>query len=149
MNSAPTGVRYLNIAVSEKGLSEFSEDRRIIFIAREEIQSIQLRQGSGAERPILQLIVSLPLVALGIVGLSIVGHGPRGFYWGTGFIVFGGLGAWFLYETLKKHHYLWVTCRQDKRKLIFRGRFQEGEFSRFSTDALKLGYHFDEMTKPI
>lgn len=137
----------MNLAISEKGLSEFSEGRRIIFIPKDEIQMIEIKFGSSAERPVAQAIVSLMLIALGCVGLMMLTGGLKGLRWGLGFIFFGCLGIWFLYETFKKNHYLWVICRNDKRKLVFRGTFQEADFSKFISDATKLGYSFKDCAK--
>src|SRR5476649_411217 len=101
---------YLNLAISEKGLSEFSEGRRIIFIPKEDVQIVEIKFGSSAERPIIQAVVSIMLIALGCVGLTMLSGGLGGFRWSLGFIFFGCLGIWFLYETLKRSHYLWVIC---------------------------------------
>jgi protein-S-isoprenylcysteine O-methyltransferase Ste14 len=139
---------YLNLAISEKGLSEFSGGRRIIFVPKDEVQIIEIKFGSSAERPLIQTIVGLMLVALGCVGLSmILSSGMRGLRWGLGFLLFGGFGIWFLHETFKKNHYLWVICRNDRRKLVFRGAFQEADFSKFINDATKLGYSFKDCVK--
>jgi hypothetical protein len=139
---------YLNLAISEKGLSEFGGGRRIIFIPKDEVQIIEIKFGSSAERPLIQVIVGLMLAVLGCVGLSLIfSSGMRGLRWGLGFIFFGGLGIWSLYEVFKKNHYLWVICRNDKRKLVFRGAFQEANFSKFISDATKLGYSFKDCVK--
>ena len=142
--SSENKLSYLNLAISEKGLSEFSDGRRIIFIPKEEVQIIEIKFGSSAERPIVQAIVSLLLITLGCVGVTMLACGLGGLRWALGFLFFGCLGIWFLYETLKRNHYLWVICRGDKRKLIFRGNFQEGEFSKFINDGTKLGYSFKD-----
>jgi hypothetical protein len=151
MNASPpteNKFAYLNLAISEKGLSEFSGGRRIIFIPKDEVQIIEIKFGSSAERPLIQVIAGLMLVGLGYIGLTmIIMNAMRGSRWGLGFIVFGGFGLWFLYETFKKTHYLRVICRNDKRKLVFRGAFQEAEFSKFINDATKLGYSFKDCVK--
>jgi hypothetical protein len=136
---------YLNIQVSEKGLSEFSGGRRVIFIPKEQIQNIEIRFGSSAERPLLQLITGLLLLGLGIAGVSmILASGWRGLRWGAGFIVFGGFGVWFLHETFKKNHFFKVVCHNDKRKLVFRGKLEKTEFSKFIKDVSALGYNFQD-----
>ena len=132
---------YLNIVVSEKGLSEFSGGKRIIFIPKEKVQNIQIHFGSAAERPLLQIIAGIMLMGLGCVGLFMMEQsGMRGLRWGLGFLVFGGFGLWFLHETFTKSHYLRVICHNDSRKLVFRGAFEESEFSKFVAEAAKCGY---------
>ena len=152
MNTPPSSenkpLSYLNLAISEKGLSEFSGGRRIIFIPKDEVQSIEIKFGSSAERPLMQAIAGFVLLGLGWLELALVFMGGlKGLRWGLGFVVFGGLGVLCLYETFKKNHYLWVICRNDKRKLVFKGAFQETEFSKFINDATKLGYCFKDCLK--
>ena len=134
---------YLNLEVSERGISEFSGNRRIIFIARDDIQSIEVRFGSNAERPILQVIGGGLLTALGAAGaLMIVNGGGRGLRWGLGFFIFGCLGVWMLYEAIHKSHYLLVTTRNDRRKLVMHGRWSQPDFDQFTTHAASLSYQF-------
>ncbi len=148
MNASPTPSgkqpsSYLNIVISEKGLSEFSGGRRIIFIPKEQVQSIEVRFGPQAERPLIQGIFGFLLVGLGCVGLLLMfAGGLYGLRWGLGFIVFGGLGGYSLYETFKKGHYLQVICSNDTRKLVFRGAIQKAEFSKFLQTAAQFGYIF-------
>jgi hypothetical protein len=105
------------------------------------VQDVQIYFGSAAERPPLQTIAGIMLVGLGCVGLSMMlASGMKGLRWGLGFLVFGGFGIWLLHETFTKSHYLKVICHDDSRKLVFRGAFQESEFSKFIQDAAKCGY---------
>jgi hypothetical protein len=134
---------YLNMAVSEHGLTELSGNRRVVFIPKEQVQSIEIRYGSQAERPLVQGITGLALIVLGIVGLSIMATGSLDMLrWGLGFFVFGGLGAWLLWEVLKRGHYLWVICSNDTRKLVFKGTIQKTELSGFVRSAAQFGYVF-------
>ena len=136
---------YLNLEVSEKGLSEFSGGKRIIFIPKEEVRTIEVRFGSSAERPMLQVIAGLLLIGLGLVGAAMIAaSGMRGFRWGVGFLIFGCFGVWFLYETVKKSHFLRVVCHNDARKLVFRGNFSEADFATFSKEAADLGYSLNK-----
>ena len=151
MNTAPIKrVSCLNIEISENGLSEFNGGSRIIFIPKENIQSIEVGFGSSAERPRLQFVAGLMLSSLGLVGLAMVlASGMRGLRWALGFLIFGGFGVWFLYETAKQSRYLRVVCHNDERKLVFRGKCNEQEFSKFLKDAAELGYDFDRVWNPL
>ena len=60
------------MAVSEKGIAELSGNRSVIFITKEQIQNIEIKFGSQAERPIVQGILGIALVGLGEVGISMV-----------------------------------------------------------------------------
>ena len=136
---------YLNIEISERGLSEFSGGSRIIFVPKEKVQRIQIEFGSAAESPLTQGIAGLALIGLGCAGLPIILNGIAGLRWGLGFLVFGGLGIWLFHETFKKTHYLRVIGYTDNhtRKLVFRGAFQEVEFSEFIKSATQFGYRFE------
>ena len=146
MSSPPTQrFSYLNLEISEKGISELSGGRRIVFIPREEIQSIEVRFGSNAERPLLQIIAGIILTALGCAGAVMIFDNPgRGLRWGLGFIIFGGLGIWMLWEAIHKSHYLLVITRNDRRKLVFKGRWAASDFDQFTQDATSLSYQFHD-----
>lgn len=136
-------VSYLNIVISENGLSEFSHGKRLIFIPKEQIQSVEIKFGARAERPLVQMIFGILLAGLGTVGLSVVlTGGLRGLRWGLGFIVFGGLGVFCLYEALKKGYYLQIISTNDTRKLQFSGTIQKAELSQFVEQAVQFGYNF-------
>lgn len=135
---------HLNVEISERGISEFSGGKRIVFVPKEEIRKIEVRFGSRAERPFVQLIGALLLLGIGFAGLLMtIDSGMRGFRWGAGFLVFGGFGIWFLHELFSKSHYFQVVCNNDKRKLVIRGKFEAVEFSKFIKDAAELGYNFE------
>ena len=151
MESKPTDtskgdgqVSYLNIVFSEKGVSEFNHGGRAVFIPKDEIQKIEVGYGSGAERPLLQIIIGSLLTALGCAGVVMIhDSGLRGARWALGFIFFGALGLWCLYEAVKKTHYLKITCHKETRKLIFHGVFEESAFADYMRNAGRLGYNFN------
>ena len=134
-------VRFLNVVFSEKGVSEFAGKRRVVFISRDKIQIIETDYGWQAERPLLQVITSLLLVLLGTGGAVILADGGLAvFRWGVGFLFFGVLGAWLLWQSLRRGYYLRVVCSDDLRKLAIHGRIQKKEFREFIDSAAKLGY---------
>lgn len=136
-----TEVRFLNIVVSEKGLSEFAGNRRVVFIARDRVQLVEIKHGLQAERPLLQGITASLLLLLGTVGAFVLTDGGlAALRWGLGFLFFGALGAWLLWESLRRGYYLRVVCVDDSRKLAIRGRVQKLGFREFIQNAAKLGY---------
>jgi hypothetical protein len=139
---------YLNLRASEKGLSEFHKSTRTVFIPRNQVEAVEVQFGPRAERPLVQLVSGLALVALGIVGLVMaVNGGLRGIYWGLGFVMFGGIGLLCLHEALRKGYYLRVTCTKDTRKLVFRGTVDQAALSSFVSSASSLGYRISESSK--
>ena len=136
-------LRYLNIAVSEQGLAEMSGNRRIVFISKDRVQSIEIRFGPRAERPCVQGTAGLAFLGLGAAGLyALIGGGLAALRGGLGFLLFGGLGGWLLWEATRRRHYLWVVCSGDTRKLVFNGNVQTAELSAFVAGAAQLGYSF-------
>jgi len=122
----------------------------MIFLPKDQVQFIELKFGSRAERPLMQVILGLLLVALGLVGLYlVVMGGVRGLYWGVGLIFFGGIGALCLYEAIKKGHYLSVTCPKEIRKLKLVGEIKQTEFSKFTKNASTLGYRFGDYVRDM
>jgi hypothetical protein len=144
MNAEPVKrLSYLNIEISERGLSEFNSGKRAVFIPKEQICKIETRFGSAAERPGLQLAAGALLAGMGVAGIAMIAaSGMRGVRWGYGFIFFGCMGAWLLYETFISCHYLLVTCQSEIRKLVFHGKFDACEFSKIAKNAAELGYPF-------
>jgi len=143
-STTPTNqLSYLNIVLSEKGVSEFSHGQRMVFVPKEQIQRIEIKFGSRAGRPLVQIILGLLLVGLGFVGLFLLVSG--GFVelrWGLGFILFGGLGVFCLYEVLGKGYYLRVISSNDARKLVIKGAIQKTELAKFIKAAVQFGYIF-------
>ncbi len=136
-------LQYLNVVISEKGLAEMSGNRRIILIPKDQVQSIEIRHGLQAERPLVQGITGLAFIGLGAVGIYImVEGGIAALRWALGFLVFGGLGAWLLWEATKQGHYLKIICLGDSRKLVFKGKIQTEELSGFIRSASQFGYTF-------
>ena len=137
-------VSYLNITFSQKGVSEFSGKQRAVFIPREEIQRIQTKTGSRAERPLVQGIAGVALLGLGLIGLRMfISNGVAFLRWEAGFLLFGGVGGWMLLEALRKGHYLLVVCSKGTRKLVFDKKISEPELAEFLRNATRLGYNCD------
>jgi hypothetical protein len=133
--------QYLNLVISEKGVAEFEGDRRIIFVPKRDVQSIEIRFGAQAERPLLQGIAGIVLISIGIGGLFIVEYGGfANLRWGLGELVFGGLGVWLLWEAFKRGHFLRVDCARETRKFPLKGSINEAGLLQFTREAAQLGY---------
>jgi hypothetical protein len=140
-------ISFSDVEVSERGVSQLSHGKRTIFIPKEQIKSIEIRFGSRAERPLIQTILGALLVGLGVAGVVIlISAGYAGLRWGVGFLIFGGLGGFCLYEVLRKGYYLKVMFSNDARKLLFNGAVSRPELSSFIKEATHLGYSFRDGT---
>ena len=145
-DKSPTGaserLSYLNITFSDKGVAEFSGKRCVVFISRDDVRRIESKVGSRAERPLVQGMAGLVMSGLGVVGLRmLIRVGVAFLRWEAGFIVFGGLGAWLLWETFDKRSYLLVDCSREKRKLVFHGKTNPVELEQFLREVARLGYN--------
>ena len=133
----------LNIAFSKKGVSEYSGERCVVFIPREEIQLIETKTGSRAENPLVQGIAGFLLSAVGLFAIyMVIKGGAMLLRWEAGFLVFGGVGVWLLWEALRQGRYLRVVCAKGDRKLIFHGTVNESELQEFSRNTTRLGYNW-------
>src|SRR5258708_26694582 len=98
---------YLTVQISPKGISEVHGGRTVVFISKPDIQSIKLAIGSGAERPVLQVGLGVLLAAVGTCGLIPLCSGNTAVIrYEIGFIFFGLMGVWLIWETLKKQTFL-------------------------------------------
>jgi len=133
----------LNLAVSTKGIAEYSGKSCVVFIRREDIQRFEMKFGFRAEHPLIQSIAGALLSCIGIIGLGLLGIGGFAYLrWELGFIFFGGLGVWLLWEALRRGHYLSVVCNKETRKLVFDRIVSEAEIQAFLQNASRLGYLF-------
>jgi hypothetical protein len=132
---------YLNVALSPKGVAEYSGTRCVVFIPREQIVRMESRIGSRAERPRIQMIAGMLLGGLGVYGVyMLIKVGLAFMRWEAGFIVFGGIGFWLFYEALRCGYYLLVTGTQETRKIVFDGKVEESQLREFLSKAARLGY---------
>jgi hypothetical protein len=139
--NATERLSYLNITVSNKGIAEYNGKRCAVFIAREDILHIESGIGSRAENPLGQGILSIILSGLGAYGLFLVSRvGWALLRWEGGFVVFGLIGLWLLYEVLKRGHNLRVTGPKETRKLVFSGKVDEVELKEFLANVARFGY---------
>jgi hypothetical protein len=133
---------YLSVHISPKGISEVHGGRTVVFVSKPDIQGIKLAIGSGAERPVLQVVFGFILAAVGACGLIPLWSGNMTlFRYEIGFVFFGLLGVWLIWETLRKHTFLLVSTRADKRKLFFKGAVEPKQLEEFlRTAETKFGY---------
>ncbi len=119
--------QYLSIRFTRESLDEVDEDgTRLVCLPKEGITSVALVYGQSEERPVVQLVAGVALMAVGLVfvvrilswvlvGGTIVDVEAFG-------VALVPLGAWFLYRVFRKRHYLRVETTKETRKLAFNGR---------------------------
>ena len=140
-NTASEAVRYLNLMLSEKGIAELDGKHCAVFIPKEQVKSIEVRHGRRSERPLMQGVGGVVLIGLGVVGVRmIVAEGVVTIRWSIGFLVFGGLGVWMMWEAFRRGNYLHVACAKESRKLKVVGEVRDDELQSFARKATELGY---------
>lgn len=135
-------LRYLNIVISEAGIAELNGDYYSVFIRKADVRTIEVKYGWRAERPLLHGVGGMALAGLGILGIKMLLGSDfiLSARWGLGFLVFGALGGWLIWEAFRRGYYLHVACARESRKLIFAGEVRIDELRSFVRKIEELGY---------
>ncbi|EEF60007.1 hypothetical protein [Pedosphaera parvula] len=145
MPEANPSIAYLTVKISPEGVSEVHNGRIAVFLRKSEIDRMVLTSGSGAENPIPQLILSVVLLAIGAFGIiPLLAGNFTMLRIKFGFGVFGLIGAWLVWEALRKQTYLLIQTRSTKRKLFFKGTIEPEALAKFLKSAeTDFGYAVD------
>jgi hypothetical protein len=134
-----------SVRLSAEGAAEMDGTRRLIFVPRAEIERLELRHGSGAERPIVTAAVGFTLLALSALPIRMLIGALRGYgrfdidiIAAVGFIV---PALWLLDLSLRRRWMIVVHTRKDTRKLVFHKTKDRVEIENFfSTARSRFGY---------
>ncbi len=139
---------YLEVAISERGLKELNRGECVIFIPKNQVQRIELKFGSRAERPLMQAGFGIILVLLGCWGVyMMVNGGLEAFRYESALLFLGGLGGWLLWETVQRRHYLHVAHGRGTHKLVFKGKTEKDRLTEFLDSASRIGYGIADSAK--
>jgi hypothetical protein len=128
--------RYLTVEFGPGGVAELDphDGTRLSFVARADVQRISVGSGSLANRPLLQPIAAIALLALGaflalggFFGAAVRGNG----HFVVGGVALIGLSGWGLRDSFKRGTYVRVEGRGGARKLAVRGRVDAADLQRF------------------
>ena len=134
------------IRLSDAGASEMDEHRAVIFVPREKIHRLELAFGSGAENPMVMLVLGLVFLALAIAPLVVFAlmiirdQGKMDVYFLTavGFVI---PGWWLLDLALRRRWYVRVQMQSGSRKLVFHKLRDPSAIASFMADAARrFGY---------
>jgi hypothetical protein len=132
MTEGNASIAYLTVKISPEGISEVHKGRVAVFLPRSEIRHIALTSGSGAENPTGQIILSVVLLIIGGFGfVPMLAGNFTMLRFKFGFSLFGLMGAWFVWEVIRKRTYLLVQTRSIKRKVFFKGTIQPESMEKF------------------
>ncbi len=134
-----------SVRLSADGAAEMDGTRRIIFVPRAEIERLELRHGSGSERPIVTTVVGFALLVLSGVPIWMFMNALRGngtfeikFMTAFAFII---PALWLLDLSLRRRWMIVVHARKDRRKLVFHKTKDRAEIEKFFSDARsRFGY---------
>jgi hypothetical protein len=134
----PTGtpkLTYLSVVISPEGVTEMNGTTRAVFVAKQDIQRIELTSGTGAERPLVQSIFGAVLVFVGLFSVEAIwqwlSEGGMLHQLQIALVVFMFVGAWMLWGVLRKRTYLRVTTGSDTRKIVFQGTVDAKQLADF------------------
>jgi hypothetical protein len=143
--SRDTHREFASVRIGEDGLAEMDGQRRLLFIPKNEVHGLELVHASGAERPILTVLVGVvvllvalfPFVFLFFV-FMLGGHMEVHLFWLS---AFGILGVWLLNFAIRSRYVLLVHTPAGRRKLVFHQSAAGGDVVRFVTEvALQFQY---------
>ena len=72
-------LRYDNIIVSQRGITEADGRKVVLFVAAAEIEKLVLKFGRADHRPIVSFLIGTLLTLVGFYGLANLILAPKGF----------------------------------------------------------------------
>lgn len=119
----PDYIEYASVRLGTDGAAEMDGNRRLVHIPRAEVVRVEVVHGSAAERPWLSLILGVVLLAVALLGptmllLALLGRGTVEAKFVTS-IAFVIPAAWLLDLVVRRRWLLKVHGRNGSRKLIF------------------------------
>jgi hypothetical protein len=122
-----------NVRFSKDLLAEVDRGRPVLRVPKDHIQSIALRRGFKAARPVVQAGLGLLLLGGGLyvlLGALLGSSGMIGRLF-IGLVIMVIMGAWLLWGAFKRGYYLEVIARNRKEKLCFDASLSEPEIREF------------------
>lgn len=112
-----------NVRVDADGIAEMDGRTRLVFVPREEIIGLELVRGSGAQRPLVTLVLGILLLGIAVLPVvMVINWLRRGGVYPTKIITAAAFvvpAFWLLDLSLRPRWYLRVRTRRGSRKLLF------------------------------
>jgi hypothetical protein len=112
-------LKYDNIVAAPRGLIESQGGKIITLVPVSEINWVTLRFGRPDQRPVLSLVVGILVSAVGLYGVGGLLLAPDGYRYELAMVTLGLIGAFMIFDTLKKRFYLDVTKKKGCSRLVF------------------------------
>jgi hypothetical protein len=118
-------LEYASVKAWEAGIAEMDHKRPIVFAPRAEIHSLELAYASGAERPLVTILLGVAVLAVSVSPLlfllGVLYFGGHMHLKLLSILAFAPLGLWLLRFAMKKRYILIVHTSKGKRKAVFQG----------------------------
>jgi len=112
-------LRYDNILVSPRGVTEVHDKKIVLFVPSAEINNMILKFGRSEHRPIVSMLIGILFILIGIYGLVYLFLAPAAFRYEIGMLLFGVMGDSIVFDALKKRYYLEVYKTKGMCRLVF------------------------------
>jgi hypothetical protein len=119
------GLQYDSVKAWDAGIGEMDRTRAVVFVPRAEVRSLELAYISGAERPLIAILLGVVVLAVSVspvlyllAVLALGGQMDVKLFFILGF---APLGLWLFRFALRKRLVLVVHTAQDRRKMVFQG----------------------------
>jgi hypothetical protein len=140
-------VRYQTVEFSNRGVTLFDGQSKLLFVDKIDIRQITLKFGLQSERPVVEIVFGIFVVGLGI-------------YFFTKFLLeilvnriayvddvlsllLLPVGGWFVFDGFRKRLYFEVGLENDTRKFPLGKKPDMAEMKKFVKAASQLGYVID------
>jgi hypothetical protein len=138
-------LEYGAVRVGRDGVAEMDHGRPLLRISRTDIVRLELVHGSGAERPLVCIVLAIALALIALAGpvmlaLAVLRHGsvPGRLVTSIAFII---PAVWLVDLALRRRWYVLVHTRRTSRKLLFTKGADAAELNRFVLSAkARFGY---------
>jgi hypothetical protein len=114
---------FESVRVGADGIAEVDGPVATIFVPRTDIITVELRHGSGAQRPVVALVLGMILFVLSILPLIMIGNALRR---SEPFpakviaaIAFAIPALWLIDLSVRRRWFLRVQTRRGARKILF------------------------------
>jgi hypothetical protein len=111
------------VRVAASGVGEMDGARALIFVPRADVVRLEARYGSGAERPLVSLLLGLVLLVVAVLPVVMFVNAWRDGlpYPHKAITAFAFIlpAAWLLNLSLRKRWFVCVHQRRGSRKLLF------------------------------
>lgn len=141
------GIRFHDIVFDPQGMTLLSQQSKLLFVDKNDIQKITLEHGFQSERPVAEIVFGIFVIGLGLYFfanfiLEILVH--RIFYIDDLLsLLLLPIGGWFIIDGFRKRLYFEITLDNDKRKFPLGKNPDKGELQKFIKMASQLGYIID------